>query len=153
MMNIKNLKLISLGSALLALASCGKTSPTDGTCAFIKSISENTVTVDIAEYITAEDTERMAELKLSEGDLPNGYHLHNPETDLTEYSLTENTTYNFIDWGNDFTASGENRNISSKDVNDFIKYINTYDNSTPGMPFFFDIEKGEVISITEIPMM
>jgi len=122
-------------------------------CAFVKEIKDNVIVVDIAEYVTTEDTERIAELNLTDFDMINGYYINNTEIDLKEYTLTQETVYNFIDWKNDFVEEGNSREFSTTDKEDFIKYLNTYENSRPQMPFFFDIEDDEVISITEKPMM
>ncbi|MBO4950888.1 MAG: hypothetical protein J6E38_07735 [Clostridia bacterium] len=122
-------------------------------CAFVKEIKDNVIVVDIAEFITTEDTDRVAELKLTNFDMPNGYYINNTEIELKEYKLTKDTVYNFIDWKNDFVEKGADREFSTKNKDDFVKYLNTYENSQPQMPFFFDIADNEVISITEKPMM
>lgn len=122
-------------------------------CAFVKEIKDNIIIVDIAEYVTSEDAERVAELELTDADMPDGYYINNEETELEEYILTEETVYNFIDWKNDFVEEGADRDVSTTNKEDFIKYLNTYENSQPQMPFFFEITNNEVISITEKPMM
>ena len=122
-------------------------------CAFVKEIKDNVIVVDIAEFITTEDTDRVAELKLTNFDMPNGYYINNTEIELKEYKLTKDTVYNFIDRKNDFVEKGADREFSTKNKDDFVKYLNTYENSQPQMPFFFDIADNEVISITEKPMM
>ncbi len=124
-----------------------------GICAFIKEIKGDTIVVDLAEYITTEDTDRIEELGLSFSDMLNGYYINNPETALTEYTLTDKTIFNFIDWKNDFVEEGASRNVSSTNREDFVKYLSTYQNSQPGMPFFFEISDDKVISITEEIMM
>lgn len=124
-----------------------------GICAFIKEIKGDTIVVDVAEYITTKDTERIEELGLSFSDMPNGYYINNPETAFVEYTLTDKTVFNFIDWKNDFVEEGESRNVSSTSKEDFVKYLSTYQNSQPGMPFFFEISDKIVISITEEIMM
>ena len=43
----------------------------------------------------------------------------------------------------------ENKKIF--DVKEFQKYIEIYDNATPGMPFFFQVEEGVVSLILEKP--
>ena len=48
-------------------------------CAYVISLGTDTIEVDIAEYITDEDTERMRELDLTEGDMPDGYYIYNPD--------------------------------------------------------------------------
>ncbi|MEE0944531.1 MAG: hypothetical protein UIM24_03665 [Clostridia bacterium] len=122
-------------------------------CAFVKEIKDNVIVVDIAECVTAEDTERIAELKLTDFDMVNGYYINNTEVVLEEYTLTQETVYNFIDWKNDFVEDGNSREFSTTNKEDFIKYLNAYENSQPKMPFFFDIADNEVISITEKIMM
>ena len=98
--------------------------------------------------------QRMKELNLTEEDLLSGYYIYNLEEKTKEYLLTSDTVYNFIDWGRNFTDSDdpEKVNISTTDINDFIQYINTYTNSQPNMPFFFEIDGENVVSITEKPM-
>ncbi len=122
-------------------------------CAFVKEIKGNKIVVDIVEYVSDEDTERIAELNLTDFDMPNGYYINNPEIELEEYVLTETSTYSFIDWKNDFVEFGEDRRVDTTDKKDFIKYLNSYENSQPKMPFFLDIVDGKVIKITEIPLM
>ena len=122
-------------------------------CAYIKEIDGNTVTVDIAEYLTLESEARISELKLSEHDMPSGYYIHNPEVALATYILTEDTIYNFIDWGNNFVEKGADQNISTTNIEMFKQYLETYENAEPGMPFFFEVYEDVVISITEKPLM
>ena len=122
-------------------------------CAFVKGIKDDVITIDIAEYVTSKDKHRISELNLTDSDMPNGYYIHNPETVLEEFALTKETMYNFIDWKNDFVQKGENREFSTTNKDGFIKYLNTYEDSQPKMPFFFKISGKEVISITEKPMM
>lgn len=122
-------------------------------CAYIKEIENDTIVIDIAEYITTDNTEHISELKLTEYDMPSGYYIHNPEVELETYTLTEETVYNFIDWGNDFVEKGADQNVSTTDKETFIGYLNTYENAEPGMPFFFEINGNDIVSITEKPMM
>ena len=122
-------------------------------CAFVKEIKGNKIIVDAAEYVSKEDTKRIKELNLTDFDMPNGYYIHNTEVVLEEQTLTETSTYSFIDWKNDFVEFGEDRRFDTTDKEDFIKYLNSYENSQPKMPFFLDIADGKVIKITEIPLM
>lgn len=122
-------------------------------CAYIKEIKDNVIILDTVEYITREDAERVKELKLSEFDMPNGYYINNFEIELEEFTLTETTTYGFIDWKNDFVKEGEDREYFTTNRNEFIKYIDSYENSQPQMPFFIGVIGDKVISITEKPMM
>ena len=122
-------------------------------CAYVKEIKDGKILIDPAEYISSEDSERISELNLDESDLINGYYIHNAEYETKEYLLTENTEYNFIDWHNLFVPEGSDRNYSTQSTEDFIKYIDTYENAKPGMPFFFELSENEVLSIKEEPMM
>ena len=127
---------------------------TNELCGFLKRIDETSIVIDEVEYITSENNQRIKELNLTEEDLLSGYYIYNPEEETKEYRLTSDTVYNFIDWGRNFTDSNEPEevNISTTDSNDFIKYINTYTNSQPGMPFFFEVDGEHVVSITEKPI-
>ena len=143
---------------LLLLMSCQNaetgSNKTNTLCGFLKSIDETSVMIDEAEYVTPEDSQRIRELNLTEEDLLSGYYIYNPEEETKEYRLTSDTVYNFIDWERNFTYSDapEEVNISTTDIDKFIKYINTYTNAQPGMPFFFEIDGENIVSITEKPM-
>lgn len=114
-------------------------------CACIKEISGNTITVDIAEYITADDVEKMNELNLTEEDMVNDYYIYNPDSTLSEYNLTGDTIYNFFESKD---ADYDNRVLTSS-RDDFAEYIQTYQDSQPDIPFFFDVNGSNVLSITE----
>ncbi len=122
-------------------------------CAYVKEVKDNKIILDVAEYVDSYDEERVEELKLTKADMPNGYYINNPETEIEEYTLTETTTFSFIDWNNDFVEIGEDREFSTTKREDFIKYLNTYENSEPKMPFFINISGDKVLSILEKPMM
>ncbi|MBR5229055.1 MAG: hypothetical protein IKV96_04380 [Firmicutes bacterium] len=119
------------------------------TCAFIKEINESEIIIDPIEYITSEDTDRISELNLSEYDMPNGYYFYNANVESKKYTLTETTLYSFIDWHNDFTDVGEDREFNTTDKDAFAKYLNSYHNSEVKMPFFINIADDKVIHITE----
>ena len=123
-------------------------------CAFIKRLDGDKLYVDIAEWITPEDTERVRELGLSEQDMPDGYYIYNPSQSQTILTLTDKTLYQFIDWGRDFVSSDDLKElfIETTDKEKFVHYLGTYENSTPGMPFFIDVENGIVSMIEEKPI-
>lgn len=156
----RKVKYIGVFVILLSLLAIGCQSADKGSnkanelCGFLKSIDETSITIDEVEYITPKNSQRMKELNLTEKDLLSGYYIYNLEEKTKEYLLTSDTVYNFIDWGRNFTDSDdpEKVNISTTDINDFIQYINTYTNSQPNMPFFFEIDGENVVSITEKPM-
>ncbi|MBS6642827.1 MAG: hypothetical protein KH366_04520 [Clostridiaceae bacterium] len=123
-------------------------------CGFIRKIDGDKVEVDSAEYITAEDADRMKELNLTENDLPDGYFIYEGDSETKTFTLTKDTVYHFIDWGRDFVDSEdfEDVKITTTSKALFVKYINTYEDARPGMPFFFRVNNGEVVSILEKPM-
>lgn len=122
-------------------------------CAFVKEIKDNVIVLDTVEFVTSENAERIAELKLTELDMPDGYYINNTEIESEEYILTETTTYSFVDWKNDFVEEGEDRQFFTTKREDFVKYLNTYENGQPGMPFFIGMAGDKVISVAEKPMM
>ena len=136
------------GSAEKAEAVNESESEVKSYCAYVVSLGTDTIEVDIAEYITDEDTERMRELDLTEGDMPDGYYIYNPDE-------TTETHYTFIDWGRDFVDADlyEDLLISTTSRELFRSYLKTYRDSRPGMPFFLEVEDGTVKSILEKPFM
>ncbi|WP_105616370.1 hypothetical protein [Vallitalea okinawensis] len=114
------------------------------------SIESHTLYLDEIEWITDEDKDRIEELELSQqNDMPNGYYIHNPSTDTVSFEITDETIYNFIDWGNDFTSQEADRNYSTTNKSDFIKYLNTYSDDAAKVPFWVEVKDGYIISITE----
>ncbi len=120
--------------------------------------------LDMVDYVTGEDTERVEALGLTEADMPSGYYIHNPEEKETLLTIPEGTTFVFFDWGEDFTddprCEVENRWVRTTDIDVFIAYLDTYDQPLsekeedcyPKMPFTFTVEDG-VMRITEIFLM
>ncbi len=124
----------------------------DGTvyvAAFLKGMTENSVTVDVIEFITSDNEDRVRALNLNEGDMPDGYYIYNPDQDMTTWKLDSQTIYNFIDWNGIFTASDYPKEYTTLDMQEFQQYISTYEDSTPGMPFFFQVEDGIVKLVFE----
>lgn len=119
--------------------------------AFVKKVSPDSITVDIIEYITDTDTERIKELKLTEDDMPDGYYFFNADEEVTIWKCDEETVYTFIDWGGDFTDGEFPVEYTTTDIKEFKKYIETYDNGEAGMPFFFTIKNGHIKQIIEKP--
>ncbi|MEQ6388015.1 M56 family metallopeptidase [Bacillaceae bacterium S4-13-58] len=107
-------------------------------------------TLDPIEWITLEDTDRINELEIEEFDMPNGYYIYNPEIDEIEFEVDKNVEYRFIDWGNNFASSDEDRlNYSTKDKEEFIEYLNTYTDKAAKIPFWISIKDGAVQIIEE----
>ena len=133
----------------------GKSADSDQTeteiWALIKSVDNKIVMCEEIEYITREDTDRVNELGLKEIDMPNGYYI-NKSDEIKEYTLSDDTIYNIIDWHNQFVAEGEDRNYTTTKYDEFLQYLSSYHNSVPGMPFIMKIKDNQIISITEIMM-
>ena len=68
---------------------------------------------------------------------------------MTTWKLDSQTIYNFIDWNGIFTASDYPKEYTTLDMQEFQQYISTYEDSTPGMPFFFQVEDGIVKLVFE----
>lgn len=117
--------------------------------AFLKDIAENSITVDVVEFITSDDTARMKSLELTEEDMPDGYYIYNSEQETVTWELTARTVYTFIDWNGDFTGSDCPEKYTTTDIREFMKYIDTYGNAAHGMPFFFQVEDGAVTAVVE----
>lgn len=111
--------------------------------AFVVSVSENKITVDVTEYITRDNVERIQELNLTEDDLVAGYYYYNPDHKTVEWELNEQTVYHFIDrdnWGGNSIPY-----ITTTSVEEFLQYIGIYSQlSLERMPFFFQVEDGVV---------
>lgn len=119
-------------------------------CAYIRKIDGDKITLDVAEYIDSADSERIDELKLSEAqDFPNGYYIYNPDETTAEYSLSEDTLYTFVDWNREFTDKDADMFVSTNSIDTFKKYIESYEDAKPGMPFFFEFDGDRVLSVTE----
>ena len=117
--------------------------------AFLRDITEDSITVDVVEFITSGDTARMKSLYLTEEDMPDGYYIYNPEQETVTWELTARTVYTFIDWNGDFTGSDCPEKYTTTDIREFMKYIDTYGNAAHGMPFFFQVEDGSVMAVVE----
>lgn len=120
--------------------------------AFLKNIAENSVTVDVIEFVTSNNEERVKALSLTEEDMPDGYYIYNPEQETDTWKLSGETVYIFIDWDGDFTHSDYPEEYTTTDIQEFQRYIETYEDATPGMPFFFQLENGTVKLILEKPI-
>ena len=62
----KILSLVLAGLCGISVASCGREAVVENQteiCAFVKGVNDNKVVLDEVEYMTDEDTERIAELK------------------------------------------------------------------------------------------
>ncbi|RGF45057.1 hypothetical protein [Roseburia sp. AF42-8] len=117
--------------------------------AFLKGMTESTITVDLIEFITDDNEERIRELNIMEDDMPDGYYIYNPDEQTVVWELNMQTVYKFIDWNGDFTGSEYPEEYTTTDVQEFMKYVETYEDAAPGMPFFFQVEDGVVRLVLE----
>jgi len=114
--------------------------------------------LNIVEFITPDDTERIAELGLSDQDMISGYYIYDEEESITLLKLPEDTEYIFFDWSDMYTDETDARYeilgerwISTRDAELFYEYWLPYANS-PGYPFVFTASEEKVI-VKEIPLM
>lgn len=120
---------------------------------FLKEADNGKLVIVVTEYITDEDTERIAQLGLTEEDMPDGYYFYTEDTNAITLQYDDNTQFTFIDWYNDFTASGSDRNYTTRDFSQFQQYLNTYEDGQPKMPFFFTVQNNVVQLVLEKPFM
>lgn len=72
---------------------------------------------------------------------------------LAEQGMSmEQTEYSFLDWGREFGGIDEDIRVVTKDKSIFQKYMQTYTDGKPGMPFFFELDGNKVVRILEKPM-
>lgn len=146
------LSIISILLIGLIFTSCSIASEPEALVGYIV-LEENTLYLDEVEVITIEDKDRIAELALKDGDMPNGYYIHNPSTERKSFELTDKTAYTFTDFNLLFVedAEGDRLYTTSKKEN-FIQHLKTsYSDEPPAqkVPFFIEVKDGKVISITE----
>lgn len=131
--------------------------------AMIRGIEGDTITVDIVEFVTDYDVERKQQLieelglvegnDLNDGDFLDGYYIYNEDTKTTQWKLTVDTVYNFIDWKQQFaTSSDEITRYTTTLAEEFRLFMeDNYGYDSP-MPFFVNVEDGVVTGIYE-PMI
>lgn len=151
---------MALLALTLALTGCGasaeistEAASDSELCAYLLELNEDTVTVNPVEYLESEDGDRLATLKHTEDDMPDGYYIYDEdETEQVRYRITDETTYSFLDWGRDFGGTDDDIRITTQDRELFGDYLNTYENGKAGMPFFFTLDGDRVVEIFEKPM-
>lgn len=121
-------------------------------CAYIRAIKGDVLVIDPVEYISSEDSDRFASYKHTEDDMPDGYYLYNEDEETEQVTLTVQTEYSFLDWTREFGGTDEDIRVITMDKKIFEKYLDTYTDGKPGMPFFLELDGGEVVRILEKPM-
>lgn len=109
-------------------------------CAYVRAIQGDTIVVDPVQYISSEDGDKVLTYKHIDDDMPDGYYLYNEDEKTSEYTLTDQTEYSFLDWGREFGGIDEDIRVVTKDKSIFQKYMQTYTDGKPGMPFFFELD-------------
>ena len=121
-------------------------------CAYVRAIQGDTIVVDPVQYISSEDGDKVLTYKHIDDDMPDGYYLYNEDEKTSEYTLTDQTEYSFLDWGREFGGIDEDIRVVTKDKRIFHKYMQTYTDGKPGMPFCFGCDGNKVVRILEKPM-
>lgn len=126
--------------------------------------------LNLVEYVTSDESDRIADLGLEDAKFLNGYEILDPEDKRTLMKLPENTTFVFFDWGDDFTNADDPRYtmdgrwITTQDIEIFVQYLETYnrpiepsdEKSYPKMPFLIEVTEDserKTVRITEIFIM
>ncbi len=155
--NARSSGLLIIGILLLGLAfsacSPAPTSESESLAGYVV-FEGNTLYVDEVEVITTEDKDRIAELDLSEGDMPGEYYIHNQGTETKSFELTDETVYTFTDYHLLFVEDPDSdRLYTTTKKEDFIHHLNTsFNDSFTGevpYPLFVEVKNDKVISITE----
>ncbi len=122
------------------------------------AFENGTMALNIVEFIARDDTDRIAELELSEQDIISGYYIHDEDESITTLKLPDDTEFIFFDWWDVYTDEEDERYeilgerwISTRDAELFYEYWLPYADS-PGYPFTFHAEEGKVV-IKENPLM
>lgn len=103
---------------------------------YIQGAGVNTLFLDEVEWVT--DSERAAELGLSEEDMPGGFYVYNGEEAQTQYALAEECSFDILDWENNYTLLEVDRTT----------FLDTVV-SRMGIPFVICMRDGKIVSVTE----
>ena len=106
----------------------------------IDKFSKPSFHFDQIEWVTVDDTGRLAELNINPDDLPNGYYIYNPESYPMFHQVSEHAVYNIIDpeGGSAYKAVS---------LEEFTEYLEGFEDYTP--PFRIVTKDGYVQSISE----
>lgn len=106
----------------------------------IDKFSKPSFHFDQIEWITADDTDRLAELNVDPDELTNGYYIYNPESYPMFHQVSEHAVYNIID------REGGSAHMAVT-LEEFAGYLEGFEDYTP--PFRIVTKDGHVQSITE----
>ena len=126
-------------------------------CGYIFNINidEKNLDVDEIDWITLEDTEKIEALGLDvEHGFPNGYYRHNPDSELVNYKITEDTAFERLDWENGFTPKKvdyeEFATLHNEQYDKYIKpMVEEREDFDYFVPYWIEVKGDIVISIKE----
>lgn len=97
--------------------------------------------LDQIEWLTLEDTERLEELSINpEHEMPGGFYIYNPVNYPMYHQVTEDTTYNIIEYGEEMI-------FKEVSMEAFAEYLEQFSDFAP--PFWVTTKDGYVQDITE----
>lgn len=135
-----------------AISTRGMEEKFEGTVAgIVKGFSEDSITIDEAEYIEEGNTDRLKELGVTEEDMWDGFYLYNPSEEQITYTYSDKTVFTFIDWGGNFTGLPYPSFYTTESLEEFHKYVETY--ADGWLLLFFKVEDGAIQYVLERPIM
>lgn len=144
------LSILLLG---LVLPACSDEPETEEVAGYV-NMEDSKLHLDEVEVIMAEDEDRVAELDLEDRDMPNGYYIHNPDTEITSYELTNETEFTFTDYHLLFVQDPDSdRLYTTHNKEEYFAHLQeSIDSPFTGevpYPLFIEVKDDRVISVTE----
>lgn len=119
------------------------------------TIKDNMVYFREVEIVEWRNRKRVKELGLNENDMPNGYIIIDKNKKTETFQLADEVKYTFTDINYLFVKEDEgNLRYTSSNLDEFLKHLGLYNlNDIPlsdqTIPYFIELEDGQVIRITE----
>lgn len=98
------------------------------------------IVFDLVEWVTPEDADRMAELGITEEDMPGGFYIYNPHDFTVSFRMDEETVCSIIDLGEEVTTK-------RVDMESFIEHVEEFSEFIP--PFWVVVKDGHIEEIEE----
>ena len=105
----------------------------------------NVFNFDRAEWVTSEQVDRIKELGISKGEMPNGFYIYNPKTYLDSFIVDESTMYSFSRYNETSSSIEEYTTIDKKELYNYLQ--GQAEDYHP--PFWVETRGGYVTSIRE----
>ena len=157
MVNKKALILICLFILSVSSLGCSETKPRTEplekkTYTGYISIDGNKLKLDDFEFITADDTQKIKELGLTESDMPDGYYIQNTSEEVKTFILDDQTSYTFFDVGNLFVKEEDDKKYTTTSQDEFKTFLygEKAGDDPRRTPFEVEVSEEKVISIQEI---